>query len=66
MATKKTITRRWVGSGTNDKVETYSEQRYISKHSRSFLQGVNDNANWKLYCQLFSKAFTAIAKDIDN
>lgn len=66
MATKKTITRRWVGSGTNDKVETYSEQRYISKHSRSFLQGVKDNANWKLYCQLFSKAFTAIAKDIDN
>lgn len=66
MATKKSITRRWVGTGTNGKVETYSEQRYISKHSRSFLQGVKDNANWKLYCRLFSKAFASITKGIEN
>lgn len=63
---KKSITRRWIGTGTKGKVQTYTEQRYISKHSSSFHHFVHRSANWRYFLQQVSKDITAIQDAIDK
>ena len=66
MAKTKNITRRWVGTGTQGKLETYTEQRYVSKHSSSYHHFVHRAADWRYFLQQASKDIKAIQVALDK
>lgn len=57
------IKRQWLGTGTNGKVETYTEQRYISKHSGSYYDLVNLNAYKESFKQEYKVIDDLVKKD---
>lgn len=64
--TKKSITRRWIGTGTQGKVQTYTEQRYLRKYSTSFYQYVHKHADWRYFLQQTYADIVAIQTALDE
>lgn len=63
--TVKSIVRRWIGTGTNGKLQKYTEERYISKHSSSFRQAVTNKANKIAFLRNFKKDFKTVTELLD-
>lgn len=63
---KKSITRRWIGTGTQNQLQTYTEQRYISKHSSSYHHFVHRAADWQYFLQQVATDIKAIQTALDK
>lgn len=57
------IKRRWLGTGTNGQIKTYTEQRYISKHSGSYYDLVNITAYKERFKQECNTVKELLQKD---
>lgn len=57
------VTRRWIGTGTNGQLQTYTEQRYLSKHSGSYYDLVHRDAYNELFKQEYKATIDLMKKD---